>query len=94
MLISSSTLRLIWTTVEEASPSDLLSFSDTALVKLLLQQISRKILLGGEEVCALYDYLGSKMSLIRDIAESRLLEENFSIEHSPLKLAEVVAAVA
>jgi len=94
MLISSSTLRLIWAAVEEASPSDLLAFSDTALVKLLLQKVSQKILLCGEEVCALYDYLGSKISLIRDMAESRLLERDVSIEGSPLELAEALGALA
>ena len=72
MLINSSMLRLTWAVVEEAPPNDLLTLSDTMLVKRLLQQVAQKILLSGEEVCALSGYLGSKVSLIRDIAESRL----------------------
>ncbi|MCC5635551.1 hypothetical protein LC593_06750 [Nostoc sp. CHAB 5844] len=71
MVIDSSMLRLTWSVVEETPTSDLLSLTDTALIKLLLQQIAGKILLSGEEVCALYSYIGSKMTLIRDIAESR-----------------------
>jgi hypothetical protein len=76
MRISSSVVRLAWTIVEEASPSNLLALSDTVLVKLLMQHVAQKILLNGEEVGALSDYLGLKVSLIRDIAESRLSEES------------------
>lgn len=75
MLISSSMLRLTWAVVEETSPSDLLTLSDTMLIKLLLQHVAKRILLTSEEVCALYGYLGSKLTLIRDTAESRLAQE-------------------
>jgi hypothetical protein len=68
VLISSSMLRLTWAVIEETHCSDLLSLTDTGLVKMLLQKISRKILLSGEEVCALYDYLSARTSLIRDLA--------------------------
>lgn len=69
--MESSTLRLIWDVVEETQISELLGLPDTALVKLLLQRVSRKVLLNGEEVCILYDYISSRTRLIRDIAESR-----------------------
>lgn len=72
MEISSSVLRLTWAVVEETAPRDLLTLSDAMLVKRLLQHVDRNILLSGEEVCALSNYLNSKISLIRDIAESRL----------------------
>lgn len=81
MLISASMLRLTWAVVEEAPPKDLLYLSDTMLVKLLLHQIAQKVLLTGEEVCALYDYLGSKVLLIRDMAESRLPSDYWHSEH-------------
>jgi hypothetical protein len=93
MLISSATLRLIWTAVEEMSPRDLLTFSDTALVRTLLQHISQKILLSGEEVGVLYSYLGERMALIRDIAESRLLERDFFVAPSLIPISEAVEAV-
>jgi hypothetical protein len=71
MLISASTLRLAWAVVEETSTLELLNLSDTLLLKLLLQQIATKISLTGEEICALYGYLGSRLLLIRELAESR-----------------------
>lgn len=74
MLTNSSMLRLTWAVIEEIPSSDLLSLTDTALVKLILQQLTRKILLTGEEVCVLYGYVGSKTTLIRDIAQSRLVQ--------------------
>lgn len=80
MLTDSSMLRLTWAVVEETSPSNLLTLSDTMLVKVLLKHVAQKILLSGEEVCALYGYLGSKVSLIRDTAESRLTQETQLLE--------------
>ncbi|MCU0549827.1 MAG: hypothetical protein MUC48_10820 [Leptolyngbya sp. Prado105] len=71
MLICASTLRLTWAIVEETSPLDLLSLSDTMLIKLLLQQIARKISLSGDEIHTLYGYLGSRLLLIRELAEAR-----------------------
>ncbi len=70
--MDSSTLRLVWDVIEETQNSELLHLPDTALVKLLLQRISRKILLSGEEVCLLYDYISTRTRLIRDIVESRV----------------------
>ncbi|MUH00207.1 hypothetical protein F7734_51235 [Scytonema sp. UIC 10036] len=67
-------LRLAWSVIEDTPSSELLTLTDTALIKLLLQQIASKILLSGEEVCALYSYIGSRTALIRDTAESRDLK--------------------
>lgn len=74
MPINSSMLRLTWTVIEETPSRELLTLTDTALVKLILQQITQKILLTGEEARALHGYIGSKTRLIRDIAESRLTQ--------------------
>jgi len=71
MLINSSILRLTWAAVEEIQSRELLSLPDTALSKLILQQVGRKILLNHEEVLALHDYISAKTLLIRDMAESR-----------------------
>ena len=70
--MDSSALRLVWDVVEETQIKDLLTLPDTALVKLLLQRISRRVLLSGEEVCLLYDYISSRIRLIRDMADSRV----------------------
>lgn len=72
MELSSSVLRLAWAAVEETSPRDLLTMSDSMVVKLLLQHVDRNILLSSEEVGALSSYLNSKVLLIRDLAEARL----------------------
>jgi hypothetical protein len=73
LTIETSLLRLTWSVIEEAQNTNLLSLTDTGLVRLLLQRISKRILLTGEEVCLLYDYLSSKITLIRDITESRFI---------------------
>ncbi|MFQ4145816.1 hypothetical protein [Chlorogloeopsis sp. ULAP02] len=73
MHINSSMLRLTWSVIEDTPSSELLTLTDTGLIKLILQQIASKILLNGEEVCALYTYIASRTTLIRDIAESRVL---------------------
>ncbi|PSN17569.1 hypothetical protein C7271_17050 [filamentous cyanobacterium CCP5] len=66
---------MVWTVVEDASSQDLLELSDTALVAMVLKQISRRAWLDVEEVSALYDYIGSKLVLIRDSASFRLVAE-------------------
>lgn len=72
MLINPSILRLTWAVVEEIQSCELLELPDTALVRLILQQVARKILLNGEEVRVLHEYISTKLLLIRDMAESRL----------------------
>ena len=71
MRINTSMLRLTWSVIEDTPSSDLLTLPDTALIKLILQQIASKILLNGEEVCDLYNYISSRTVLIRNIAEFR-----------------------
>ena len=71
MSVNASLLRLLWTIVEEMKIQDLLTLSDTALIAVLLQRVSRQVLLTGEEVCQLYAYIGSRLLLIRDLADSR-----------------------
>jgi hypothetical protein len=82
MPISASILRLTWAVVEETSPRDLLMLPDTLLVKQLLQHVAQRNLLSGEEVCALYGYLGSRVRLIRDLAESRLTRDIYVLERA------------
>lgn len=72
MWINPSVLRLTWAAVEEIQSHDLLKLTDTALVRVILQQVAHKVLLDGEEAGALRKYISTRMPLIRDIAESRL----------------------
>lgn len=71
MMTNPSMLRLLWAVIEEMPSHDLLILSDTALISKLLQNISKKVLLSGEEVGILYGYIGSRISLIRDMADCR-----------------------
>ncbi|MBF2029800.1 MAG: hypothetical protein IGS48_24105 [Oscillatoriales cyanobacterium C42_A2020_001] len=75
MRLDPSMIRLIWSVIEETQTMHLLSLTDTGLVRLLLQRVSKRILLNGEEVCELYDYISSRTTLIRDMADSQLHSE-------------------
>jgi hypothetical protein len=76
MLLTSATLRLTWTVIEETPINQRILLPDTALVRLILQKIATRMMLTGEDVCELYGYIGSKISLIRDVAESQLMHEH------------------
>jgi hypothetical protein len=88
MLVSPSMLRLTWAVVEELPTGDLLTLSDTMLIKLLLQHVARRIALNGEEIYALYSYLGAKLSLIRDMATFRDPEAERVLPLQPVTLAQ------
>jgi predicted DNA-binding ribbon-helix-helix protein len=68
MELSTTLLRLFWTVVEEMSRSDRLHLNDSALVTTLVNRISARVLLTGEEASVLYHYIGSRIALIRDTA--------------------------
>ena len=70
MKYSSSTLRHLWSVVEETQASILLEFSDTELTEQLLRQLEEKRLDGGEKK-TIKTYIRSRLPLIRDIAASR-----------------------
>jgi hypothetical protein len=77
MLVNPSILRLTWAAVEEIQSHELLLLNDTALVKMILQQVARKVLLDGEEVYLLYEYVSARMPLIRDIADARQVASKY-----------------
>lgn len=70
MKYSSSTLRHLWSVVEETQASILLEFSDTELIEQLLKQLEEKRLVR-EETTKIKTYIRSRLPLIRDIAASR-----------------------
>lgn len=70
MKYSSSTLRHLWSVVEETQASILLEFSDTELIEQLLKQLEEKRLVR-EETINIKTYIRSRLPLIRDIAASR-----------------------
>ncbi|MDM9380147.1 hypothetical protein QUB80_05465 [Chlorogloeopsis sp. ULAP01] len=70
--MNASTLRLLWTVVEETQTSTLVQFPDAELVQQLLWQLRNKTWLTSEETNTISAYLSSRVPLIRDLALARL----------------------
>ena len=68
-----SNLRNFWYLVEKTNSSSLLNLSDMDLVNHLLRQLEHQQLLNLEENHITSDYIYSKITLIRDLADSRLI---------------------
>ena len=71
--VTSSTLRQVWSVIEETDASLLLKLSDAELLQQLLIQIADKKQLNVEEVCDVRAYIYSRIPLIRDDAQARLV---------------------
>lgn len=65
-------LRRLWALIEATQSSILLSLDDGHLVSWLLRQLKTERSLDSHETYLLKDYIHSKLSLIRDLAEERL----------------------
>lgn len=72
--ITSSTLRQIWSVIEETHASLLLKLNDADLLQQLLIQLAEKTQLNVEEVCDVRAYICSRIPLIRDGAQARLAQ--------------------
>ncbi|NWF62575.1 MAG: hypothetical protein HXY43_25905 [Fischerella sp.] len=70
--MNSSTLRFLWSVIEQIQPTALLEVSDTDLVKHLLKQLDNRKALNSEENSTISAYLYSRTALIRDLAMARL----------------------
>jgi hypothetical protein len=68
-----STLRQLWSLIEKTQTNTLLQLNEPDLVDWLLGQIERQKSLSVEENILLTTYIRSKSSLIRDLAEARLV---------------------
>ena len=68
-----STLRQIWSLIDETHTSTLLSLDETDLVNYLLRQLQNTKTINLEEISLVRDYLDDKITLIRDLADSRLV---------------------
>ncbi len=72
-LVTSSTLHQVWSVIEETDASLLLKLSDAELLQQLLIQIADKKQLNVGEVCDVRAYIYSRIPLIRDDAQARLV---------------------
>jgi hypothetical protein len=69
--VKSSTLRQIWSVIEENQANVILGLCDAELVRRLLIQLDRKQTLSIEESGIVQTYLYSRTNLIRDLALAR-----------------------
>ena len=74
--VTPSTLRQVWAVIEETHASLILELSDAELSQQLLIQIADKKQLNVEEVCDVRAYIHSRILLIRDDAQERLVPES------------------
>ncbi|MFM2314262.1 MAG: hypothetical protein RLZZ04_3538 [Cyanobacteriota bacterium] len=71
--MNTTLLRQTWNLIEATNAWELLEASESDLIQRLLQRLDAQKPLADQERISLCDYLHSKMSLIRDTAESRLV---------------------
>lgn len=64
-------LRQVWSVVETTQSNILLKLDDASLIQWLLKQVNNERSLDHQETTLLSNYLYSKLSLIRDLAEER-----------------------
>ncbi len=64
-------MRQLWSLIEASHTSLLLSLDDTSLVRWLIDRIAGEQSLNPVEADTLSHYIQSRISLIRDVADSR-----------------------
>jgi len=70
-------LRQLWSVIETTQATLLVNLDDATLVQWLLKQLKTNSVLNGNETDMLNDYIESRLSIIRDLAEQRLAPERF-----------------
>ncbi|WP_009631628.1 hypothetical protein [Synechocystis sp. PCC 7509] len=64
-------LRQLWSVVETTQAHTLLKLDDASLVQWLIKQTTTKTFLDGSQTDILSDYIESRLTLIRDLAQER-----------------------
>ncbi len=64
-------LRQLWSVVEATQTHTLLKLDDDSLVQWLIKQTTTKTSLDGSETDVLSNYIQSRLTLIRDLAQDR-----------------------
>ncbi len=65
-------LRQLWSVVENSQATTLVSLDDATLVQWLIKQLKNSSPLNCREADLMNEYIMSRLSLIRDLAEERL----------------------
>lgn len=71
--MNTTLLRQTWNLIETTNAWELLEASESDLIQRLLQRLDAQQPLAAQERVSLNDYLHTKISLIKDTAESRLV---------------------
>jgi hypothetical protein len=71
--LNTTLLRQTWNLIETTNAWELLEASESDLIQRLLQRLDAQNPLADQERVSLNDYLHTKISLIKDTAESRLV---------------------
>jgi hypothetical protein len=69
--VNASTLRQLWSLIENTQTNILLEVNDTELIQQLLKQLENQKLLSSEESKVIRAYISSRLPLIRDLAMLR-----------------------
>ncbi|MBD2433313.1 MAG: hypothetical protein C4323_14000 [Mastigocladus sp. ERB_26_2] len=69
--MNASTLRQLWSLIENTQTNILLEVNDAELIQQLLRQLENQKLLSSEESKAIRAYISSRLPLIRDLAMLR-----------------------
>ncbi len=70
--MSYSTVQQIWQIIEQTQTYHLLELNDSELLEQVSQQLETNLRLNADELNLARNYIQSKISLIRDLADSRL----------------------
>ena len=69
-------LRQLWSLIETTQATVLVTLDDATLVQWLLKQLTANSTLNGKDTDLLDEYIQSRLSLIRDLAQQRLAPES------------------
>ena len=73
IMLNSSTLRQIWLIIEQTQKEILVELSDSEIVGQIQKQLETQIFIPNSELTAANNYIQSRIPLIRDFAESQLV---------------------
>lgn len=71
--MNTTLLRKTWNVIESTNAGELLEISEPELIQRLLRRLDAQNPLADQERTSVSDYLLTKMNLIKDTAESRLV---------------------
>ena len=74
-MLDSSKLRILWLIIEQTQTCIYSELSDSQVVQHILFQLQERILLSTSELFDTKIYIHSRLHLIRDLAEIRLITE-------------------